>query len=154
LDIDAYQQFGTTASQGCVRLQTDDAKWVFMNLPVGTRVEYYFDIDDPGPLGRTITIKLPNYYTAWEPTDPDERNPWFAGEPILEGVHDMTVSRGGTVDFFTDVVCKDSLGNSIPENLKITTSLDTSVAGTYPVIYALTDASYQTAYAYCYVTVT
>ena len=64
---------------GCVRLTVEDAKWIYDNCPSGTYVEVY-DSDDPGPLGKPEAMKLdadsPN--KGWDPTDPDERNPWHA----------------------------------------------------------------------------
>ena len=62
---------------GCVRLTVEDAKWIAENCPEGTTVEIY-DGEDPGPLGKPEAQKLdksdPDYH--WDPTDPDEENPW------------------------------------------------------------------------------
>ena len=33
-----YDKLGTTASAGCIRLQTSDAKWIYDNVPKGTVV--------------------------------------------------------------------------------------------------------------------
>jgi len=74
-----YNKLGQQASMGCVRLTVEDAKWIYDNCPSGTYVEVY-DSEDPGPLGKPETIKIdldsPN--KGWDPTDPDERNPWHA----------------------------------------------------------------------------
>lgn len=75
-----YNLLGDHASLGCVRLQTADAKWIYDNCPVKTRVTVY-ESDDPGPLGKPckligeITAELDN---GWDPTDPREENPWKA----------------------------------------------------------------------------
>ena len=54
-------------------------KWIYDNCPSGTYVEIY-DSEEPGPLGKPEAMKLdadsPN--KGWDPTDPDERNPWHA----------------------------------------------------------------------------
>lgn len=149
-----YQEFGTTASAGCVRLLVRDAKWVYDNCNVGTIIDYYFDLENPGPLGKNEVIYLPNGNCSWEPTDPDTANPWFGGKPSITGVCDLTVEAGKELDYFSHVTCKDSLGNSISSNLRITSGVDIHTPGTYPVVYKLTDAAYKTVYAYCYVTVT
>ena len=74
---DKYNKLGQQASMGCVRLTVEDAKWIYDNCPSGTAVEVY-DSDDPGPLGKPETMKLDkdNANKGWDPTDPDENNPW------------------------------------------------------------------------------
>lgn len=79
LSVSKYNKLGQQASMGCVRLTVEDAKWIYDNCPSGTYVEIY-DSEDPGPLGKPEAMKLdadsPN--KGWDPTDPDERNPWHA----------------------------------------------------------------------------
>lgn len=79
LSVSKYNKLGQQASMGCVRLTVEDAKWIYDNCPSGTYVEVY-DSEDPGPLGKPEVRKLdadsPN--KGWDPTDPDERNPWHA----------------------------------------------------------------------------
>ncbi len=74
-----YNKLGQQASMGCVRLTVEDAKWIYENCPSGTTVEVY-DSEDPGPLGKPETLKLDkdNANRGWDPTDPDEKNPWHA----------------------------------------------------------------------------
>lgn len=74
-----YNKLGQQASMGCVRLTVEDAKWIYDNCPSGTTVEVY-DSEDPGPLGKPETLKLDkdNANRGWDPTDPDEKNPWHA----------------------------------------------------------------------------
>ena len=73
-----YNKLGEGASAGCVRLAVRDAKWIFENIPVGTVVEI-FDADElqegvvkPVP----IRIDTESENRGWDPTDPDEENPW------------------------------------------------------------------------------
>lgn len=77
LCTDKYNKLGQQASMGCVRLTVEDAKWIAEHCPTGTTVEIYED-DDPGPLGKPEPMKIdpddPN--KGWDPTDPDEDNPW------------------------------------------------------------------------------
>ena len=49
LAYNSYNRLGQTASHGCVRLNVEDAKWIYDNCPVGTKVTIY-DSKDPGPL--------------------------------------------------------------------------------------------------------
>lgn len=77
LCTDKYNKLGQQASMGCVRLTVEDAKWIAENCPSGTAVEIYDD-EEPGPLGKPEAAKIdtdsPN--KGWDPTDPDEANPW------------------------------------------------------------------------------
>lgn len=63
-----YNKLGQTASAGCIRLTTADAKWIYDNCPTGTPVIIY-NSSDPGPLGKPTAQKLPSGQT-WDPTDP------------------------------------------------------------------------------------
>lgn len=78
LCTDKYNKLGQQASMGCVRLTTEDAKWIADNCPSGTWVEIYDD-EDPGPLGKPEAVKIDtdNPNRGWDPTDPDENNPWL-----------------------------------------------------------------------------
>ena len=69
--------FGTSASMGCVRMTVEDAKWIYDNCKSGTAVEFYSS-EESGPLGKPETIKITEYtdYRGWDPTDPNENNPW------------------------------------------------------------------------------
>lgn len=64
-----YNKLGQTASAGCIRLTTRDAKWIYDNCPTGTPVEIY-NSSDPGPLGKPSADKLPPGQN-WDPTDPE-----------------------------------------------------------------------------------
>lgn len=81
LETEEFNKLGQPASKGCVRLTVEDAKWLIDNCPKGTTVEIY-DSEDPGPLGKPEAIKIdtnsPN--KGWDPTDPDEENPWNTTE--------------------------------------------------------------------------
>ena len=64
-----YNKLGMPASHGCVRLNVRDAKWIYDNCPLKTKVTIY-DSSDPGPLGKPATIKIPAWQN-WDPTDPN-----------------------------------------------------------------------------------
>ena len=72
-----YDKLGTSASLGCVRLSVGDAKWIYDNISSGTVVEFYED-ENPGPLGKPDGQKISENeeLRGWDPTDPDENNPW------------------------------------------------------------------------------
>lgn len=64
-----YNNLGSPASHGCVRLNVRDAKWIYDNCKLGMTVTIY-DSADPGPLGKPATIKIPANQN-WDPTDPN-----------------------------------------------------------------------------------
>ncbi|MBR3785788.1 MAG: L,D-transpeptidase [Firmicutes bacterium] len=69
-----YNKLGKDASHGCVRLSLMDAKWVYDNIPRGTKVTVY-NSKNPGPLGKPKGIKLPKKpKLTWDPTDPSKKN--------------------------------------------------------------------------------
>lgn len=72
-----YDKLGSKASLGCVRLKVEDAKWIYDNCIPGTKVEFYSS-KEPGPLGKPQAMKISDEEAVrnWDPTDPDENNPW------------------------------------------------------------------------------
>lgn len=69
LDVKAYNKLGTMASHGCVRLTAGDAKWIYDNCKVGTKVVIYNKKKNPGPFDKPKAKKLSKSHT-WDPTDP------------------------------------------------------------------------------------
>ena len=63
-----YNKIGTWASQGCVRLRSGDAKWIYDNCKSSTKVIIYNN-SNPGPLGKPVYAKIP-LSQNWDPTDP------------------------------------------------------------------------------------
>lgn len=73
-----YDRLGSPASHGCIRLQTEDAKWIYENCAESTFVTVY-DGNDPGELGKPEKmVPAPGATNAcrWDPTDPEPENPW------------------------------------------------------------------------------
>ena len=68
LAVGEYNKLGTTASHGCVRLTAGDAKWIYDNCKLRTKVVIY-NSSYAGPLGKPSARKLSSYHT-WDPTDP------------------------------------------------------------------------------------
>ena len=67
LPAGAYNQLGMPASHGCVRLNVRDAKWIYMNCPLGTEVM----VSDTAstPFDKPASIRIPAGQN-WDPTDP------------------------------------------------------------------------------------
>ncbi len=80
LEYEEYNKLGTTASSGCIRLTVADAKWIYDNCPSGTEVQI-ISSDKPSSITPAEPIKLDfsdPVKRNWDPTDPDEANPWLA----------------------------------------------------------------------------
>lgn len=77
LEYEEYNKLGENASLGCVRLNVEDAKWLYENLDWNTIVVIY-DSGNPGPLGKPegIKIDINSENKGWDPTDTDPDNPW------------------------------------------------------------------------------
>ena len=79
VEYDQFNQLGTSASLGCIRLAVVDVKWIYDNCPLGTPVIIYDDAERPGPMGKPGTIytdPADESRRGWDPTDPDPVNPW------------------------------------------------------------------------------
>lgn len=72
LSVNAYNKLGITASHGCVRLTAGDAKWIYDNCKLNTKVIIY-NSSSAGPLGKPSAYKLPSWHT-WDPTDPNMKS--------------------------------------------------------------------------------
>lgn len=130
-----YNQLGSTASAGCVRLAVQDAKWIIENCPAGTPVEIY-NSPDAGPLGKPSPVRIPSNCT-WDPTDPDTRNPWQSDKSAIIGVKNKTLERGAYFNIYEGIIAFDkSEKNMTTGGLKAKGKLDTSKPGTYTITYS------------------
>lgn len=68
LEVDEYNHLGETRSLGCIRLNCRDAKWIYENCSLGTRVEITTS-ESGGPLAKPGGLQIPAWHT-WDPTDP------------------------------------------------------------------------------------
>lgn len=72
LSVREYNKLGTTASHGCIRLAAGDAKWIYDNCKLKTKVIIY-NSNSTGPLGKPKASKLKSWHT-WDPTDPNVKS--------------------------------------------------------------------------------
>ncbi len=141
-----YNKLGSPASLGCVRMTVADAKWLVDNCPVGTTVIIYDDANNPGPLGKPETIKIPENspYRGWDPTDPHPNNPWhqFSATITYPSTQLVNIEEGSSESKLRSYFsAKDTCGNSINDKIKISGQYDLKVPGTYgDIIVSVTDA--------------
>lgn len=141
LETEQFNMLGSPASLGCVRLCVRDALWLQENISVGTTVEVYDDPTTPGPLGKPEMIKIPldSPYAKWDPTDPDENNPWHQFSATIEGALDVSITAGEAFDPAAGVSAKDTCGNDITDRLVIVGTYDCNTPGQYVLTYKVTD---------------
>lgn len=134
-----YNNLGIGDSMGCIRLTCADAKWIYDNCAKGTTVEIY-ESTNPGPLGKPTAMKIDEMspYAGWDPTDPDASNPWKTAKPTILGVTNLTVVKGGEVDYLSNVSAIDAYGVTLQVNT--IGEVDVNTCGEYVITYSATDA--------------
>ena len=140
LAYNAYNQLGNAASHGCVRLNVADAKWIYDNCPVGTKVTIY-DRKNPGPLGKPTTIRIDTSspYRGWDPTDPNTNNPWRKQKPTITGAKNLVFERSNKKkDLKKNVVATDYMGRKL--SIKVSGKYTASKTGKYKITYSATDS--------------
>ena len=70
LVADTYNQLGKNQSDGCVRMLSGDAAWVYNNCGVGTQVTIYNDEWVTGPFDRPAIEQAIPRSQNYDPTDP------------------------------------------------------------------------------------
>lgn len=63
----SYDEIGTKATSGCLRIPTADACWIYSNCPSGTVLQ----IVSGSPRGFTAPFLIPIRVSGHDPTDPD-----------------------------------------------------------------------------------
>lgn len=140
-----YNKLGTAASMGCVRLTVADAKWIYDNCPIWTKVNIVESGIDPLPRPKAIYLGPNAKYPNWDPTDPNPENPWKN-----EGVKFRYTSLYKTVKssdklnseklagvIRQGVTAYDTANNSI--NYLIAYNIEPTTPGEYEVKYYATD---------------
>lgn len=153
LITETYDDLGSKASLGCVRLKTIDAKWIYDNCPPGTPVEIYDgDVPEGVEKPESLSVNLNSPYKGWDPTDPDPNNPWKTVPITMKGITDLTVECGSELDLLSHVSAWDIDGKS-PLTVLVSGKIDVNVCGTYTVTYSAVGAIGTTASVRATVTV-
>ncbi|MCI8494789.1 MAG: DUF5011 domain-containing protein [Lachnospiraceae bacterium] len=138
-----YNKLGTTASHGCVRLTVADAKWIYDNCPLQTKVTIIYGSSANDPLGKPEAIKIPAKYGSrgWDPTDPMAGNPYSTMRPSVNVAGaQTTIPYGSAFNAYAGISASDSLGNDISRKLTCSGTVNTRQLGSYRVTYMVTDA--------------
>lgn len=137
-----YNKLGTTASHGCVRLTVADAKWIYDNCPLRTKIVVIYGSAANDALGKPDAVKVnPNQSMGWDPTDPMSGNPYST---LMPSIH--TDSKVKKISYkskfkpFAGISAKDSLENDISGKITYSGKVNTKKLGSYKVTYTVTDA--------------
>ncbi|MCM1246653.1 MAG: L,D-transpeptidase family protein [Roseburia sp.] len=148
-----FNKLGTTASHGCIRLSVRDARWIYKNCSMGTPVIVYRS-EDPGPLGKPESIRLPKG-KGYDPTDQwSKGNPYNKKKPKITGAKNWTITYGDQAyDCLKGVRAKNTTGFRVDEKIRVSIryraeragsyrkvkKVDTTKPGYYRITYRLTD---------------
>ena len=116
-----FNKLGQTASHGCIRLSVGDAKWIYDNCALGTKVTVYSS-SNPGPLGKPKGIKVSTARRQyWDPTDPSKKNPYRKQKATLTVAKKKakTAEYGTSYNVKSGVIAKDKITKK-SENVSIT----------------------------------
>ena len=116
-----FNKLGQTASHGCIRLSVGDAKWIYDNCALGTKVTVYSS-SNPGPLGKPKGIKVSTARRQyWDPTDPSKKNPYRKQKATLTVAKKKakTAEYGTSYNVKSGVTAKDKITKK-SENVSIT----------------------------------
>lgn len=152
-----FNLLGSAASHGCIRLSVMDAKWIYNNCKVGTKVTVYRS-STSGPLGKPSPIKVSqSRYAYWDPTDPDPANPYFIiRKPVItvSSKKKLNVQYGSNYDLKSYINAKDpNTFMNLKSRIKVSkvlkyssgkkkylkASFSTKSLGTYKVTYTVND---------------
>lgn len=70
LDNKTYNGLDNAISQGCIRLLSGDAAWLYHNIPLHTTIHIYSNIWDKGPVEKSAIEKPIPENQTFDPTDP------------------------------------------------------------------------------------
>ena len=146
-----FNKLGQTASHGCVRLSVADAKWIYDNCALGTKVTVYSS-SNPGPLGKPKGIKVSTARRQyWDPTDPNKKNPYRKQKATLTVAKKKakTAEYGTSYNVKSGVTAKDKITKkSLTKNVTYTVTkytkgkykaakFSTKSLGTYRIKYVV-----------------
>lgn len=150
LSVIQYNKLGTQCSHGCVRLNVEDAKWIYDNCSLGTRVVVY-NSSNPGPLGKPKALKITSGKSRdYDPTDRwSPGNPYIKTQPKITGAASQKLNYGDSVDVTKGVKAVSSTGGNITSSISVSIKYDgkkvkkinTKKAGIYYVTYYVKDSA-------------
>ncbi len=135
-----FDRLGEKRSMGCIRLCVADARWIYLNCPTGTKVTFYDDEANPGPLGKPDNI-VRALGGGWDPTDRwSPENPYNNLTPTLTINKSLKLKYGqGSYNLLKGVEAINSVGKNQTDDVDITGEIDYYTPGKYTLTYTFVD---------------
>lgn len=141
LVAEEYNKLGTVCTDGNIWLSCADAKWIYDNCTDTTMVKVELsDTKDPLAVPKAMILGENAKYKTWDPTDPDENNPYSKCTPYFEGVDTKAIAVGSTFDYRNLVVAFDTCGNAVTGKIIVDGNVPCDRVGTYVITYTYTDS--------------
>ncbi|MBR6350003.1 MAG: hypothetical protein IKR67_05580, partial [Lachnospiraceae bacterium] len=113
-----------------------DAKWLYYAMPYGAQVDIFYDDSSPGPLGKPGHYYIPPEVAeirGWDPTDPDDGNPWNSYAITVSGDDTINIEAGSSFSIWDYVSVKDNYGNDMSDYAESYGDVDVNTPGEYSV---------------------
>ena len=142
-----YNKLGSKASHGCVRLTAAAAIWIYDNCDKGTPVNIFEGTAADDPLGKPKTISVStSSRMGWDPTDPDENNPFKTGHTTPKiTVTNKKLKYGADFKTENNMTAVDSGDFDCTSWVKTKGYVDTFTPGKYKVTFSVLDSFGRTA---------
>ena len=142
-----YNKLGSKASHGCVRVTAAAAIWIYDNCEKGTPVTIFQGDSFDDPLGKPETIQVStSKRMGWDPTDPDEDNPYETGHTTPKiTVSNKKLNYGADFKTANGMSAVDSGGFDCTSWVKTKGYIDTFTPGKYKITFTVLDSFGRTA---------
>lgn len=140
LDTDAYKKLGKSASKGYINLMASNARWIYENISAGVKVIVY---EEEGQRAG-LKIEEPKALLDGKTSDPSDISASDSSQNsdkinYMSGVSNVEIKTNSDFDVWEGVYACDYAGRDITSQIKISGDLDLTQAGTYTLIYHLSD---------------
>ena len=134
-----YNKLGQQASAGCIRLAVTDAKWIYDNCRIGTKVVIGENRKLKKPTRPKVKVSTKRR-VGWDPTDPDTKNP-YRPRLVLKKNAKKTIPYGSIFDIKDMVKATSSYAssNALLKTMQVKGRVNTKKTGTYKVQCTITD---------------
>ncbi|WP_106769221.1 immunoglobulin-like domain-containing protein [Paenibacillus faecalis] len=158
-DQEAYGKIGTTPSIGFESaahpiFTTEWAQWVVDHaIEKGLAMTSFWSMNRDAVLLSNAGVTTPYQFTDIFKQFGDGSAPAVHAKPVIYGTADKTIMAGDSFNPREGVTAMDREDGDLTYYIEIEGSVDSSIPGTYKLIYAVQDSQGQTAYAERYITV-
>lgn len=144
LDVEQFNQMGTTVDGCSIRLEVADAKWIAGNCPEGTKVEICEEKKD-SPLGKPQARKLKEDEKA-DPTDDGKKTEKSVQyvPVVFSGVENTSVMLNGDCNLLDGVTACDKEKNDLTAYIQVFGKVDVTTPGVYKVAYLCSNEEKET----------